>query len=148
MRPVLPPIPARLVRGALRVAAVLGVAATTACGGAGPGAAAGHGQGGGGRVWEIARAEDRAAAPAALLAYVYGLHVVLLDGDAAVLGTTQLQLRRGADGSRAFALGDGLTARLAPVGDAMELRFSTGETVPMREHDAHTESGRSVTWEP
>ncbi|HET9984464.1 MAG TPA: hypothetical protein VFQ38_12780 [Longimicrobiales bacterium] len=147
MRPVLPPIPARLIRGALRVAAGLGVATMFACGDAGPRTAAGYGQGGG-RVWEIARAEDRAAAPAALLAYVYGLHVVLLDGDAAFLGTTRLQLRRGADGSRAFTLGDGLTARLAPAGEAMELRFSSGETVPMREHDARAGSTRAATWQP
>ena len=85
----------------------------------------------GGEVWEIAAAPDRADTPAALLAYVHGLHVLVLDGNRVYAGMSRLNATRGEDGSRVLALANGLEASLVPVGEGMELRFSTGETVPL-----------------
>lgn len=89
-----------------------------------------------GQLWATAQASDRAAAPASLLAFVNGLHVMVLDGDEAFLGMTRLSAERGADGARALTLGDGTVARLIRAGDDLELRFSTGETIPMKKQEA------------
>jgi len=89
-----------------------------------------------GDVWEIDAAGGRETAAAALLAYANGLHVLVLDGNDAFAGMTRLRADKGANGSKTFTLADGLTADLAPAGDAMELRFSTGESIPMRRRDA------------
>lgn len=88
-----------------------------------------------GQVWETDRAADRAAAPAALLAFVNGVHVMVLDGNEAFAGMTRLTAERGADGGRTLKLSNGLDARLVPAGETIELRFSSGETIPMRKRD-------------
>jgi hypothetical protein len=77
-------------------------------------------------------AGDRATAPAALLAYVNGLHVMVLDDDEAFAGMTPLRAERGADGMRTFHLANGLDAQLVEQGDALQLRFTGGEAVTMR----------------
>lgn len=89
-----------------------------------------------GDVWEIERPDDRTTAPGAMLAYLHGLHVVVLDGDNAYAGMTRLRGERDADGTVAFILADGLTASLTPVGEGMELGFSTGETVTLMKRGA------------
>ena len=65
--------------------------------------------------------------------------VVVVDGDDAYAGMTRLRAAKGADGARTFALANGLTAELAPVGEVMELRFSSGETLPMRRQPERAE---------
>jgi len=85
-----------------------------------------------GDVWEIDHADDHAGAPGALLAYVNGVHLMVLDGDAAFAGMTPLSVLSKSGGGRFLHLSPSLEAELAPTPDGMELRFSTGETVPMR----------------
>jgi hypothetical protein len=85
-----------------------------------------------GDVWEADRAEDRANAAASLVAFVNGLHVVVVDGDDVYAGTTRHQSTSGDEGARALSLVNGLRAELVPVGEVLELRFSSGETLPMR----------------
>jgi hypothetical protein len=85
-----------------------------------------------GDVWELDRTEDRATAQAALLAYVNGLHVMVLDGNTAYAGMTRLEAAKGPDGSQTLTLANGLKADLVHAGEAVELRFSSGELVPLR----------------
>jgi hypothetical protein len=92
----------------------------------------GCGGSGGGDVWEIDNADDRGGAPAALLAYVSGLHLIVLDGDDAFAGMTRLTAEQKPGGGRSIALSPSLEAELAPTAVGMELRFSSGEIVPMR----------------
>mgnify|MGYP001546650084 FL=1 len=84
-----------------------------------------------GDVWETDRTDDRATAPATVLAFVNGLHVVVLDGSDVYAGTTRLSTTADSDG-RMVTLSNGLGAHIAPAGDGMELRFTSGERVPLR----------------
>lgn len=84
-----------------------------------------------GEVWELDSADSRAAAPAALQAYVHGLHVMVVDDDEAYAGMTRLTGRE-ADGGRTYQLANGVEARLAPAGEGMALRFADGAAVRMR----------------
>jgi hypothetical protein len=68
-------------------------------------------------------------APAALLAYVNGLHVVVVDGGDIYTGMTRRKATSMPDGGWELELGDGLTAELKPMGDAMQLAFSSGEKI-------------------
>ena len=84
-----------------------------------------------GEVWQLAAASERTDSPGALLAYINGLHVLVLDGDAVYAGTTHVRTTARA-GGRAIALGNGVDALLIPAGPGkMDLRFSTGETAHM-----------------
>ena len=85
-----------------------------------------------GEVWTIDRADDRGTAPGAMLAYLHGLHTIVLDGNTAYAGMTRYRTERDADGNRSLALGGDLTATLLPEGDLLELRFSTGEAVTLK----------------
>lgn len=89
-----------------------------------------------GDVWTIDRADDKATAPGAMLAYLHGLHTIVLDGNTAYAGMTRYRADRDAEGNRAIALGGDLTATFVPEGDLLQLRFSTGETVTLRQEDA------------
>jgi hypothetical protein len=55
----------------------------------------------------------------------------VLDGNEVFAGMTRFTTERGSDGGRSIKLANGLGAQLVPVGDSLELRFSTGETIPM-----------------
>ena len=105
------PIPALVV---LAAAGVLG------CGGSGGGARA---RARAGDVWEIDHADDRAGASAALLAYVSGVHLMVIDGDDAFVGMTHLTAQAKPGGGRTLRLSPALEADLAPTADGMELRF-------------------------
>jgi|GEM_PF-1853137 len=85
-----------------------------------------------GVVWELDSAASRSAAPAALIAYVNGLHVLVIDGGDVYAGMTRLKAVSAPGGAWELRLSDGLTARLTPAGDAMELAFSSGERIGMR----------------
>ncbi len=84
-----------------------------------------------GAVWEVDSATSRAAAPAVLLAYVNGLHVVVVDGGDIYTGMTRRKAASTPDGGWELQLGNGLTAELRPDGDAMQLAFSSGEKIGM-----------------
>jgi hypothetical protein len=88
-----------------------------------------------GEVWELDGSVGREGSPAAMLAYVNGLHVLVLDGNEIYAGMTRLRAEKGPGEGRTLTLSDGLTAELAPAGDAMELRFSTGESISMRRRE-------------
>ena len=95
-----------------------------------------------GELWETDQAGDRAAAAASLVAFVHGMHVIVLDGDDLYAGATRRRLERGADGARSLDLPDSLQVQLAPLGDdVLELRFSTGERSPMRRRAADVAGG-------
>jgi len=113
-------------------AALLLTMAAVACGRGGAAASVETPPSRAGQVWEADRAEDRANAPATMLAFVNGLHVMVLDGDDAYAGMTRLHAAPTADGKRAIPLANGLGAELVPVGEVMELRFSSGESLPLR----------------
>jgi hypothetical protein len=85
-----------------------------------------------GDVWETDKAADRQSAPATVLAFVNGLHTMVVDGSDVYAGTTRLSTATDSSGTRIIVLGNGLTAQLAPAGEEMELRFSSGERVPLR----------------
>jgi hypothetical protein len=89
-----------------------------------------------GVVWETDDAANRKTAAATMLAYANGLHVIVLDGDDVFAGMTRLASTARPGGGRSIQLANGLTAELVPVSDAMELRFSSGETVRMRQREA------------
>ena len=95
-----------------------------------------------GTVWELDRAADRAAAPAALLAYANGLHVVVVDGDAVFAGMTRLPTERRDDGVLALTLPNGGRAELVSGGDSLALRFASGERIPLRQRAAATVAAR------
>lgn len=85
-----------------------------------------------GEVWELDRAGDRAAVPAAVAAYVSGLHVMVLDGDSAYAGMTRLRATRNPAGARVLKLAHGAEVELAAVGDGVELRFADAGSIPLR----------------
>jgi hypothetical protein len=115
--------------------ALFALLALNGCDKAGDGRAAATAPTRAGEVWTIDRAADRAAAPAALLAYVSGLHVMVLDGDDAYAGMTRLRAQSGANGARVFKLAGGGEATLTAAGDALDLRFASGESIPLRRLD-------------
>jgi hypothetical protein len=84
-----------------------------------------------GDVWEVQDADDRAAVPGAIVAFVNGVHVMVMDGDRVHAGMTRLVARDGEDGVRSIAFPSGLTADLVPTAKGFDLRFSTGESVPV-----------------
>lgn len=107
-------------------------AAFVGCGGeSSPGAARAPARAG--DVWEIDPSQnDRAHAAGAALAYVHGMHVMVVDGRRAWAGMTPLAGEPGPEGATTFHLAGGVTASLQPAGDQLELRFGTGETVLLR----------------
>ncbi len=117
----------------LQLAAALAAAALLGCGGGGGGDGnVARAPAKAGDVWEIDRADDRAGAPAALLAYVNGLHLMVLDGDDAFAGMTRMTAQVKPGGGRMLRLSTVMEAELAPTAEGLELRFSSGEVVPMR----------------
>lgn len=84
----------------------------------------------------------QAGAPAALMGFVHGLHIIVLDGDEVFAGMRRLEASGAAHGVRALALGEDLAAELVPAGDAFELRFSTGESVRLRPSDRAGHGGQ------
>ena len=117
-----------LTRAPLVVAAML-----VGCGGGGSSStSAARAPSHAGQVWELDHANDRATGPAALLAFVNGLDVMVVDGNDIYTGTTLRHAQPGASGLRAVPLPNGLGAQLVASGDALELHFSSGEHVPLR----------------
>jgi hypothetical protein len=89
-----------------------------------------------GQVWEVDVAGGRAASPAAVLAFVQGLHVMVIDGNRVYAGLTPLKVAPGADGILTITLRGNLTAQIVPAGTGLQLRFSSGEAIALREQPA------------
>ncbi len=86
-----------------------------------------------GDVWEIDPDAGRPSQPGAVLAYVNGLHVIVLDGGDAYAGMTAMKTGPGPNGGLSIKLSNGLEAVLTPSGEGRaDLRFSTGESIGMR----------------
>ena len=128
MRPT--PTPVSLVPGTLIT--ILALAITAGCGSSGNSAGATRAPAKSGDVRVIANPDDRASAPAAVLAYVNGLHAFVLDGNDAYLGMTHLTARKGESGARVIAVPGTGDIAILTAGDSLELRFPGGETVPLR----------------
>jgi hypothetical protein len=101
-----------------------------ACGGSGSGEASVPSSGG--DVWEIDQG-NRAMAAGAVLAYVNGLHVLVLDDGEVSAGMTPVKTAPKPDGGLNLKLESGVEATLTPAAaDRLELRFASGESVSMR----------------
>jgi hypothetical protein len=98
--------------------------------GATPGAAPAKTPSRSGDLLEVASPEDRATAPGAVLAFVNGLHTVVVDGKDAYAGQMRLT-GASTDSGLALPLPGSLTATLVPAGDGFQLTFSSGESVAM-----------------
>jgi hypothetical protein len=85
-----------------------------------------------GQVWEVQGAEDRAYIPGSIVAFVNGVHVMVVDDDHVYAGMTALETRSGSDGAKTITFASGLTADLVPSAQGGEMRFSSGERVPVR----------------
>jgi hypothetical protein len=115
--------------GAIAVAAVL----LAGCGGgsAEPGSVAPP-PSRAGQVWELQPSEDRAYIPGSIVAFVNGVHVMVVDGDTVFAGMTPLATTSGANGAKTITFSSGLTADMVPSAQGAEMRFSSGERVPVR----------------
>jgi hypothetical protein len=82
-----------------------------------------------GEVWAVQNPDDRAATAGSIVAFVNGIHVMVVDGDQIYAGMTELTTKQGAGGGRTIAFPSGLSADLVPAAKGAELRFSTGERV-------------------
>ena len=85
-----------------------------------------------GEVWEVQTSEDRAYIPGSIVAFVNGVHVMVVDGDRVYAGMTPLATASGANGTKTITFSSGLTAEMVPSAQGAEMRFSSGERVPLR----------------
>jgi len=116
-------------------AILLGSVASVACGGADkgtPGAVAAP-PSRSGDIWEIQTPADRTSVPGSIVAFVNGVHVMVVDGDQIYAGMTTLAAKSGSNGGRTITFPSGLTADLVSSGQGAELRFSSGERVMVHE---------------
>lgn len=94
-----------------------------------------------GDVWLVGPASDRATAPAALLAFVYGLHVAVIDGNDAYTGMTRRTVGKATGGAQTIPVSGGQSVSLLPEGDRYTLRFPGGETIGFHKREQATSSG-------
>ena len=85
-----------------------------------------------GEVWEVQPSEDRAYVPGSIVAFVNGVHVMIVDDDRVYAGMTTLATKSGEGGTKTITFASGLTADLVPSAQGGEMRFSSGERVPVR----------------
>lgn len=95
-----------------------------------------------GDVWELDAPADRAAAPAALVAFVNGVHVIVVDGDDVYAGTEKLTAKPGDGGARRLRLPADSSAQLVSEGDALSVRFTSGESVRYRKQAPRAQAAR------
>jgi hypothetical protein len=86
-----------------------------------------------GDVWEIQSPTDRATVSGSIVAFVNGVHVMVVDGDRVFAGMTELPTKAAANGGQTMTFPSGLSADLVPSGQGAELRFSSGERVMVHE---------------
>lgn len=87
-------------------------------------------------MWEVQAPDDRASVPGSIVAFVNGVHVMVVDGDRIYAGMTELTAKSGSNGAQTITFPSGLSADMVPAGPgarAVELRFSSGERVTVRE---------------
>ncbi|MGC4051780.1 MAG: hypothetical protein QM757_20740 [Paludibaculum sp.] len=126
------PISTRLPRIVPAIALVIALAGLSGCGRSGDSAGV-RAPARSGEVWELDRAAGRPDMPGAVLAYVNGLHLIVVDGNDIYAGMTPLRAEARSDGGRAIKLANGLEAVLTQDGpERMQLKFSSGEVIGMR----------------
>jgi hypothetical protein len=108
------------------------VASLAGCGGGGEPGSAATPPARSGQVWEVQGSDDRTAVPGSIVAFVNGVHVMVVDGDRIFAGMTELTTKSGSGGTRTITFPSGLSADLVPAAQGGELRFSTGERVAVR----------------
>lgn len=118
----------------VRCGALLGLGLLlAACGGSGPaddGAAASVAEtpARAGEAWELVDGGvAEAPSPAAVAAFVEGLHAFVLDGEHLYAGNLRHTGSRQADGSLLFPLGNDLQARLLQDGETLLLHLGEGD---------------------
>jgi hypothetical protein len=127
-----------MAHGAYRVSAATAIAAFTlaGCGGGGePGsttAATAPPPARAGQVWEVQASDDRDYIPGAIVAFVNGVHVMVIDGDTVFAGMTPIATKSGSGGAKTITFASGLTAEMVLSAQGTEMRFSSGERVPVR----------------
>lgn len=84
-----------------------------------------------GDVWEV---DPESATDAQVLAYLYGLHAFVRQGDELYTATTRLTEVREDGEVLIAALGGGLEARVEQRDDKPVLSFSSGSVATLREH--------------
>jgi hypothetical protein len=119
-------------RRAGTLAEMLLLSSALACGGGASADAPAAAPSRSGDVWELDGGDGRASAKSSLLAFVSGTHVLLVDGNDTYAGMRLTSGGKAPDGGQPLALGGGIEATLAPVGETMELRFASGETLALR----------------
>src|SRR5262245_51235777 len=92
-------------------------------GGGGEGGSATAPPSGSGEVWAVQNPDDRAATAGSIVAFVNGIHVMVVDGGQIYAGMTELTTKDGAGGGRTIAFPSGLSADLVPAANGAELRF-------------------------
>lgn len=85
-----------------------------------------------GQIWEVQASEDRGYVPGSIVAFVNGVHVMVVDDDRVYAGMTSLETKSGSGGAKTIRFASGLTADLVPSANGAEMRFSSGERVPVR----------------
>jgi hypothetical protein len=85
-----------------------------------------------GQVWEVQPSEERAYIPGSIVAFVNGVHVMVVDDDRVYAGMTPLATTSGSNGGKTITFSSGLTAEMVPSPQGAEMRFSSGERVPLR----------------
>jgi hypothetical protein len=119
----------------LHALAVVATLATAACGSADtgtPGAVAAP-PSGRGNVWEIQSPGERVTVAGSIVAFVNGVHVMVVDGERIYAGMTELPSKSSPNGGQTITFSSGLTADMVPSGQGAELRFSSGERVLVHE---------------
>jgi hypothetical protein len=85
-----------------------------------------------GQVWEVQPSEERAYIPGSIVAFVNGVHVMVVDDDRVYAGMTPLAISNGSNGGKTITFSSGLTAEMVTSAQGAEMRFSSGERVPLR----------------
>ncbi|HZM60259.1 MAG TPA: hypothetical protein VFB85_10690 [Vicinamibacterales bacterium] len=86
-----------------------------------------------GDIWEIQSPSERAMVSGSIVAFVNGVHVMVVDGDRVFAGMTELATKAGTNGGQTITFPSGLSADLVPSAQGAELRFSSGERVLVHE---------------
>ncbi|HEY7189174.1 MAG TPA: hypothetical protein VH436_21600 [Vicinamibacterales bacterium] len=86
-----------------------------------------------GDIWEIQAPAERTSVPGSIVAFVNGVHVMVVDGDQIYAGMTTLATKSGPNGGRTITFPSGLTADMVSGSQGAELRFSSGERVMVHE---------------
>jgi hypothetical protein len=142
MRPLQAEIVTRTARARISTSVLALLAAAGACGSDAAPQDAARAPARSGDVWVLGASNDRTQVTGALLAFVSGTHVLVVDGNDTYAGMRVTHGGKAPDGGQPLALAGGIEATLVPAGDSMELRFASGERLPLHKRPEAAERGR------